>query len=508
MFKEIKSSIKIALAMKKLKNASDIEAEKAQEFLKELLAQESGVFSKFSQYLGTSKNISNDLLYSRHNLLTLDDVRAIFESTFNKKFDEVFSAISDQPMKASIGQVYKAELKNGEKVALKVQYPEIKKTIYRQLKLMDLFPIAERVSPIKKWGIPVSEYQELFKKMADEELNYEFEIKNQKHFEKMNEDKKTIKTSKILNNFTAPNIYLQSFIEGTPISTAMNDYSKVELEGFARIIFESFLEQVFKYRFLQGDTNHGNFILNQLGQEQSVYFIDFGNCVHLDKTLVNALGSLIDSVIFKREVDPLPLLGDLGFDTKKLKHIHKQLPKTLEAFFWPLIQEYPCTLSDWKLDERLTMILGDHKWWFRSSGGTEFFTLMKAFSGYKALFSKWNVMLSWQRIYKNITNDFRKEFEVYSPRTSSEDNGITFSSLAKNLKIIVTENGIEKVNLSLPASVVENLEDVMDSETLKKLNERKVNISDIKRRSFENGGIPQELFELSEGAKNYKVFLK
>lgn len=55
MFKELKTTFKIGLSLRKLKNADDIEKDKAMDFVLSTLSSEQGIFTKFSQYLGSNK---------------------------------------------------------------------------------------------------------------------------------------------------------------------------------------------------------------------------------------------------------------------------------------------------------------------------------------------------------------------------------------------------------------------------------------------------------------------
>lgn len=508
MFRELKKSIQLGLAIKKVKNANEIEKEKAIVFLRELLAQESGIFAKFSQYLGTSKEWDKDLVYSNHNLINTSDIKTIFKESFNDEFDDVFSEIDQDPMKASIGQVHKVTLVDGTELALKVQYPGIRETIYDQLKLMNLFPLIEKVTPIKKWGIPVGEYQNLFKKLADEELNYTHEINNHKIFAINFKGDEVIKTSELFPKYQSPQLYLQSFIDGYSVKEVQEKFSFNDLEFLALKMFEAFIKQVFIHRFYQADTNHGNFIFSELNNCPVVYYIDFGSCIKLEKKFVLALGKLIKSVIYKDDTDPLQLLGDLGFDTTKLVHIQKQLPKVLECFFYPLLNDYPNSLDKWNLDEQLSEVLGEYKWWFRSSGGTQFFSIMKAFSGYKALFIQWGVQVCWKMTLLNLIKPMFNEFDNYIPSTQKLAESYSFSTMAKHLRIIVKDGDKEKVNLTMPASVCESLHEIIEQDILDKLNERSINLDEIIMDLKRNGGYPQDIFQLTEGTKDYYVFLE
>ena len=75
-----------------------------------------------------------------------EDVKAVIESEFNAPAEELFDQLEEQPIaSASIGQVHKARLKDGEPVAVKFQRPRIEKVIEVDLEIMlHLATLAER----------------------------------------------------------------------------------------------------------------------------------------------------------------------------------------------------------------------------------------------------------------------------------------------------------------------------------------------------------------------------
>ena len=91
-------------------------------------------FIKLGQLLATRPDlvgteIADDLKKLRDNTpaTPFDEIREVIEEEIEKPLEEVYSEFDEEPLgSASIGQVYKAKLKdNGMKVAVKVQKPGI-----------------------------------------------------------------------------------------------------------------------------------------------------------------------------------------------------------------------------------------------------------------------------------------------------------------------------------------------------------------------------------------------
>jgi predicted unusual protein kinase regulating ubiquinone biosynthesis (AarF/ABC1/UbiB family) len=66
--------------------------------------------------------------------MSYDLVREVFEREYGQRPDEVFKRFEQRPFAAaSIGQVHRAELHDGTKVAVKVQYPGVREAIDHDL---------------------------------------------------------------------------------------------------------------------------------------------------------------------------------------------------------------------------------------------------------------------------------------------------------------------------------------------------------------------------------------
>ena len=107
-------------------------------------------FVKFGQLLGSREDIFNDdfikqmqLLRDKVSPLNFSEVREQVEESLGRKAEDVFSIIIEEPIgTASIGLVYKAKLKTGEDVVLKVRRPEIERSIETDLSVLQF--IAEQ----------------------------------------------------------------------------------------------------------------------------------------------------------------------------------------------------------------------------------------------------------------------------------------------------------------------------------------------------------------------------
>ena len=79
---------------------------------------------------------------------------------------------------------------------------------------------------------------------------------------------------------------------------------------------------------------------------------------------------------------------------------------------------------------------------------------------------------------------------------------------AKSLKVVVRENNNEKVNLTFPIFTLTCLADVMPAKVLESLKSKNIDPESIVKKIKSDGNQPQVIFEMSEGPKNYKVWIE
>lgn len=500
-------------SIKKLKDPDQKVAESAKRFLLNLFSEEKGIFLKIGQILGSSDSSLNELkkIPESTNIkpFPLSDLIPSIEEALGRPWTEVFADINSAGIPASIGQVHKATLKNGDKVAIKIQYPFIKEQIEKQLKVLNLLPVANRLSPIKKWGLPVDEYKNLILEKTIGEIDYKNEIEQQKNFIKKNSNNNLLVFSNIYDQYQTDYFYMQSWIDGDSLSEVIATWTTEEKNRAGEILLKSFLSNIFDSQFIQGDSHPGNYLFIREDKTIKVGMIDFGNCHKINPDFSIALASIISKLIQDDENTIYEHLVLMGFDESKLKHIKKQVIPLCKLIFAPFIANYAFDLKKWNLNKDVDLILGEYKWWLRSAGDTHFFLIIKSFIGLKNILTQLDCKLFWRKIFEGVIAS--KVLQISALKLNQRNTSEVPKTIAKNLHVSVKIDNIEKVALSFPATATVDLEDLMGEELSKKLMERNINIRNIIREKYQNGFYPGEIFHLKEEfdneKKEYRVFL-
>jgi predicted unusual protein kinase regulating ubiquinone biosynthesis (AarF/ABC1/UbiB family) len=171
---------------------------------------------------------------------------------------------------ASIGQVHEAELKNGQKVAVKIQYPNVKNTIHSDMSMAKTL-----MKRIVSGNGNFDEYFEEIEETLMEETNYHQEAEYLKYFNKRFSEGAVI-TPKYVEELSTDKVLTMTFIEGQHLKEFLaSNPSQEKRNHFGQLLWDFFHDQVEQRNFIHADTHPGNFFFRDDGK---LGVIDFG-CV-------------------------------------------------------------------------------------------------------------------------------------------------------------------------------------------------------------------------------------
>ena len=224
-------------------------------------------FVKFGQLLSTRPDIiPEDFIKELSKLqdnvppFSYRQVEEQIKKELGKPINEIFLYFDKKPIaSASIGQVHEAKLKNGKKVAVKVQRPDIEKTINEDLDILTFFAdIVDKHMPKFKIYNPKGLVEE-FKKTIKKELNYRIEANNICRFYQNFKDSKTVVVPKVYQEYSTKKVLTMSFIEGTKISELWRIKEKwLNKKVIAKNGANAFFKQILIDGFFHADPHPGN----------------------------------------------------------------------------------------------------------------------------------------------------------------------------------------------------------------------------------------------------------
>ena len=264
------------------------------------------------------------------------EIKAQVEKELGKPLAQIFKSFDEQPFAAaSIGQVHKAVLPNGQQVVVKVQYPGVEEACESDLKQVRL---ALRLMGVLKIDRKLQEklFQEI-QDSLDNELNYEIEAQNldvARAFHSALDSKIII--PEVYSDYSSRHILTLSLEMGESIETA-STWSQKTRNELGRRLFRAIGQEIFFLKRFHCDPHPGNFAFREDG---SVIVYDYGGVKTLSPEVVSHFKQLInaarqhDIALMEQHLDALQSLNELG---KFPVELYEQW---LEVLMRPLTTQY------------------------------------------------------------------------------------------------------------------------------------------------------------------------
>ncbi|MDE2311569.1 MAG: AarF/ABC1/UbiB kinase family protein [Patescibacteria group bacterium] len=269
------------------------------------------VFVKFGQILSTRTDLLPKAyieelakLQSQVEPFSYREAEKIVQKNLGRPVAQVFKSFDREPFaSASLGQVYKAQLKGGETVAVKVQRPRAKQQIRLDSEvLLMLAHFVERHVPGAKDYSLVNIVRE-FQRWTVNELDYRKEATNCEIFANFFKDDPWIYTPKVYWDYSGDSVLCLEYVQGAGLGDVLAGRGQrgVNKKLVAHRLADSFIRQYFDFGYFHADPHPGNiFIL----PGNKLLFLDFGMIGLLDSQLT-ALASAAFLALLQRDVEKI-----------------------------------------------------------------------------------------------------------------------------------------------------------------------------------------------------------
>ena len=430
-------------------------------------------YVKLGQILSTrndifDQDIIDELSKLRDNVeeFSTDIAKEIFVSETKLNIEDVFKEFNEVPIAAaSIGQVYEAKLYSGEDVIIKIQRPNIERTIKADLEILQ--------SGASILNDIVKENETNFEKILEEfkvqllrELDYNFEAINAMKFYEIFKDSEEVYIPKIYSEYTTKRVLVMEKIIGVKLS----DISKIKKFGWdtdniSKIGVKALFKQVFECGFFHADPHPGNiFVLNS----NCISYIDFGMIGIVDKKTFSSLNNIVLAAVQKNADKIIFLLEDMGITKTTVDKDALKLDLLYLLHYYYDVPLDKISLSD---------ILNEIFMFFRKYNiamPTELTTLAKTIITLEGTarelnpnFTVYSIGQEFIRYYYNNRLNPKALFD--SSKDSIEDIYLDLKTIPKQLRVIL--KNIEKNNIKI------HIDDIKAPKLEEQLSDLTTNIS-------------------------------
>ena len=202
--------------------------------------------------------------------VSFEQMRKVIESDLGQPLEDVFDEFEPEAFAAaSIGQVYRARLRDGRSVAVKVQYPGIANAVRADVQNLGLLlRVAKMLAP----GMDPKAMAEEIRERLTEELDYEVEAQTHRAFARTWRGHPFVVIPDVITELSGERVLVTEFMDGIGFEQ-VKELPDAERSRFAEIVYRFFLGSLYRTRRFSADPHPGNYLLLPDGK---VAFIDFG----------------------------------------------------------------------------------------------------------------------------------------------------------------------------------------------------------------------------------------
>ena len=269
--------------------------------VRETLEELGVVFLKFGQVLAMRRDLlpaaytkELELLHDQLPAMSITVVQARVKAELGAPVTELFASFEEKPLgAATIAQVHEATLKDGRRVAVKVQRPGLKIKIATDMAALNyLVALGEKVFPrLRALELPAVVRE--FSISLNREIDFTREARSIVLFRTAMADFPDLWIPDVVPERTAGAVLTLEFSAGERIDYYARKHPKAMPKAMNTLV-TLMLQTIFEEGLFHADPHPGNvFVL----PDKRVSLLDFGNTGELDEAMRESLTLLLDAVV-------------------------------------------------------------------------------------------------------------------------------------------------------------------------------------------------------------------
>jgi len=203
--------------------------------------------------------------------MPMSQLVAVLNEHWGEGWDRHFTRFSFTPMAAaSIGQVHAAEDQVGCRLAIKVQYPGVRRSIASDV---DNVASLLRLSGLLPKSLDIQPLLDEAKRQLNEEADYRVEAAHLTSFRRLLADRPEFLLPVVREELSNAHILAMSHVGGEPVES-LNRAAQEERDRAVGLLFELLFRELFEFRLVQTDPNFANYRYDAASRQ--LILLDFG----------------------------------------------------------------------------------------------------------------------------------------------------------------------------------------------------------------------------------------
>ncbi len=333
-------------------------------------------------------------------------VKRRMSSELGSNWQKNFIEFSKEASKAaSLGQVHKAKLKNGNNVACKLQYPDMESAVIADLSQLKLvFSIYQSYNK----AIKTEEvYKEITQRLK-EELNYDRERKLTQIFDIIFLKSNYVHIPKTYDNLSNNRLLTMSWLEGKSIlEYKMSSHKNRNI--IAKNMFYTWYKPFYEFGIIHGDPHLGNYTVQK---DLSINLFDFGCMRIFNGKFIQGVIDLYYALQNNDEEKAVHAYTQWGFSNMNKQKLNV-LNKWAEFIYSPLMKDKVQKIQESDSGIYGAKIASEVHKELKKLGGVkppkEFVFMDRAAVGLGSVFLHLKAELNWYRIFNELIEGFNEK---------------------------------------------------------------------------------------------------
>ncbi len=335
--------------------------------------------------------------------MSFDVVREIISADLGDSAEEILAGMEQTSVAAaSIGQVQRTTLPCGERLAVKVRYPEIDKAIESDFRPAAAgMAMASLFYPGAKFTDMVNEARDRFL----EECDYVHEAGRQECFARIFAGHPVIFVPATHPRYCSPRVLTSDWVDGQMFETFLEgNPSSSERDRIGLALFEFYIGTLFQHRLYNCDPHPGNYLFMPDGR---LAILDYGCTREFEPCFVLKLAELTRAVhVDTRDALHKAFLG-LGMVHEGRKYDFETARALVRSFYGPMLRDEELVIAR---DEPMSFseIAKNKRELMKLSLPGEFLFLFRIRFGLMSVLAKLGARANWYRLEQRYIGSLQR----------------------------------------------------------------------------------------------------
>ncbi|MEY2433437.1 MAG: ubiquinone biosynthesis protein [Acidimicrobiaceae bacterium] len=223
------------------------------------------------------------------------EIEQIVTDELGVRISKAFRSFEHEPLaSASLGQVHRAELRDGRQVAVKVQRPGVREQVAHDMEVIEQLAefLDEHTKTGRKFGF--APMVEEFRVAITAELDYLLEADNLRVLGQVLSQYDKIVVPQPVNDYTTSIVLTMDYVGGRNVST-IGPLAQLDIDGdvLAEELFRAYLDQILVHGFVHADPHPGNVLLTD---DHRLALIDLGMVTRVSPQMQDELLKLLIAI--------------------------------------------------------------------------------------------------------------------------------------------------------------------------------------------------------------------